>query len=165
MWSGPIASLGPRGYISWSFQVFRGFPHLLSEALLPSEPGTATHPFFMAPTVTYCDAGPCDGTACRLVSSLDSSCLPCHLLVTGCGDQWIPQGLHWKTGTQCPIKAPAIVQTLLQKASSALTPFSRHESLLSTDPALILRGSGWDPKPLLYIYPFSQVLALQNWPV
>lgn len=140
--------------ITWSFPVFRGCLHLLSEAFLPSEPGTATY-VPQGPMLYYfcshCDLGPldCTDSAWRLISSLDSSCnfnsyLPRLPLVIGYGDQWVPQGLHWKIGSQFLIKAPAIPQTLSSLAMTAL---------LSTQPAWVLSTG-----------PLSQVLALQNWP-
>lgn len=50
---GPLPLEAPGRIVSWSSPVFRGYPHLLSEDLVPSEPGTATY----APHTTTVSTG------------------------------------------------------------------------------------------------------------
>lgn len=55
MWSGPLLLEAPGRIVPWSSPVFRGYPHLLSEAFLPLGPGTATYVPYAATVFTASD--------------------------------------------------------------------------------------------------------------
>lgn len=122
MWSGPTVSRSPRERHFLVFPslersptfvfglrsfAFRARDRLHMSLVPPVSTGSD-------PTVTAVNL-PGDSAAAS-IRAINS----CHPVVIGHGDQSIPRGLSWKTGTRFASKAPATPQTLLPSSHESL---------------------------------------------